>query len=267
MFPERSQMELYERVNKLEILPTVKLDNDRDIWYKWIEAQDMLLQRNAKPFRVRKYNNPFEVKNEKGITTRYKFKIDLEVKENNEYKEVEEELLNEFSVNETFDKEGNIFLKFDDIYRGLDAVIHKKFSKSIEREKSIGAILKLKPLSSPERIRNFFTAAGYELYCYIKNTERNERTYQKLVIITNDVPLKILRDHLDTQNYEFKDLKGEFKILCDEKEFDAKVKKLLDSGRTLFKGKPKNQILVINSEDDFDLVIYGRILKNIFGKY
>ena len=30
------------------------------------------------------------------------------------YKEVEEELLNEFSIKETFDKEGNIFLKFDD---------------------------------------------------------------------------------------------------------------------------------------------------------
>jgi flagellar biosynthesis GTPase FlhF len=146
-FPVREQVELFERVKKLDILPKTKIENDREIWDKWIEAQDLLLKRNAQPFKVRRYHQPIEVKNDSGTTTRYKFKVDLYVDESSEYKEVEEELLNEFSINETFDEEGNIFLKFDDIYRGLDAVINKKFKEKIEREKGIACILKLKAKS------------------------------------------------------------------------------------------------------------------------
>lgn len=126
-FPVKEQVDLFDRTKILEILPKTKIENDREIWDKWIEAQDLLLKRNAQPFKVKKYHQPIEVKNDSGTTTRYKFKVDLFVDDSSEYKEVEEELLNEFSINETFDEEGNIFLKFDDIYRGLDAVIHKKF--------------------------------------------------------------------------------------------------------------------------------------------
>lgn len=151
-FPIREQVSLFDRIKKLEILPKTKIENDREIWEKWIEAQDILLKRNAQPFKVKKYHQPIEVKNDSGITTRYKFKVDLFVEDSSEYKDVEEELLNEFSINETFDEEGNIFLKFDDIYRGLDAVIHKKFKNKIEREKSVATILKLKPKTSKDRI-------------------------------------------------------------------------------------------------------------------
>ena len=144
-FPVKEQVELYDRVSKLEILPKTKLENDREIWEKWIEAQDLLINRNTQPFKVKKYHPLIEVKNDNGEVTRYKFKVDLFVDETNDYKEIEEELFNEFRINEQFDNEGNVLLKFDDIYRGLDAVIHKKFKDKIEREKAIATILKLKP--------------------------------------------------------------------------------------------------------------------------
>mgnify|MGYP000063507743 FL=1 len=104
-FPIREQVSLFDRVKKLDILPKTKIENDREIWEKWIEAQDILLKRNAQPFKVKKYHQPFEVKNDSGETTRYKFKVDLFVDDSSEYKDVEEELLNEFSINETFDDE------------------------------------------------------------------------------------------------------------------------------------------------------------------
>ena len=112
-FPIREQVSLFDRVKKLDILPKTKIENDREIWEKWIEAQDILLKRNAQPFKVKRYHQPFEVKNDCGETTRYKFKVDLFVDDSSEYKDVEEELLNEFSINETFDDEGNIFLQFE----------------------------------------------------------------------------------------------------------------------------------------------------------
>ena len=46
-FPKKVQVDLFERISKLEILPKTKIENDREIWEKWIEAQDLLLKRNA----------------------------------------------------------------------------------------------------------------------------------------------------------------------------------------------------------------------------
>ena len=175
-FPIREQVSLFDRVKKLDILPKTKIENDREIWEKWIEAQDILLKRNAQPFKVKKYHQPFEVKNDSGETTRYKFKVDLFVDDSSEYKDVEEELLNEFSINETFDDEGNIFLQFDDIYRGLDAIIHKKFKDKIERENGIATILKLKPLNISERVNNYFRNAGFGIFVFDKKNEKIRRS-------------------------------------------------------------------------------------------
>lgn len=170
-FPVKEQVELYDRVSKLEILPKTKLENDREIWEKWIEAQDLLINRSTQPFKVKKYYPLIEVKNDNGETTRYKFKVDLFVDEINDYKSIEEDLFNEFHINEQFDNEGNIQLKLEDIYRGLDLAIHKKFKDQIERENGIGVILKLKPLTVSERIENVFRKAGYKLFCFNYNKE------------------------------------------------------------------------------------------------
>lgn len=205
-FPIREQVDLFQRISKLEILPKTKIENDREIWEKWIEAQALLLKRNAQPFRIRKYYPLIEQKSDSGATTRYKFKVDLFVEESNEYKEVEEELLSEFHINESFDEEGNIFLKFDDIYRGLDAVIHKKFKDKVEREKGISTILKLKPLSVGKRVEIYFRNAGYEISCSAPSSDR-------LLITQVGIPLHSLNSYLASQNYQYKEFTGEFKML------------------------------------------------------
>ena len=214
---------MFDRIKQLEILPKTKIENDREIWDKWIEAQDLLLKRNALPFKVKKYHQPIEVKNDSGTTTRYKFKVDLFVEESSEYKEIEDELLNEFSINETFDDEGNIFLKFDDIYRGLDLVINKKFKEKIEREKGIAAILKIRPLNIAERVQQYFTKANFKLFSFDEKLVVKDKTYNRVVVTSIDVPRHILISYLLSQNYELKEFKGEFKVINNGSDITANL--------------------------------------------
>lgn len=280
-FPIKEQVNLFDRIKQLEILPKTKIENDREIWDKWIEAQDLLLKRNALPFKVKKYHQPIEVKNDSGTTTRYKFKVDLFVEESSEYKEIEDELLNEFSINETFDDEGNIFLKFDDIYRGLDLVINKKFKEKIEREKGIAAILKIRPLNIAERVQQYFTKANFKLFSFDEKLVVKDKTYNRVVVTSIDVPRHILISYLDSQNYELKEFKGEFKVINNGSDITANReinnKYNLSFGDKFQKGanvpeillpKPKDNTFTIykNKDDEFDLSIFANSLQRIYGK-
>lgn len=268
-FPVREQMTLFERIQKLEVLPKAISENDREIWEKWIEAQDLILKRNTQPFNIKKYYQPVEVKNDSGTTTRYKFRVDLFVDENSEYKEVEAELLHELSINETFDNEGNIFLTFDDIYRGLDAVIQKKFRDKIERENGITAILKLKPSNIVDRIARYFISAGYGIFCF----EETDRTYDRLIITPVDIPEKYLVSYLGSQNYFLKEYKGEFKVINNGKDI-TQNRAINNRHRIAFEEtndkhklpKPVNNIFTLYKEDYFDLIHFARTLKRIYGK-
>ncbi len=264
-FPVKEQVELYDRVSKLEILPKTKLENDREIWEKWIEAQDLLINRNTQPFKVKKYHPLIEVKNDNGEVTRYKFKVDLFVDETNDYKEIEEELFNEFRINEQFDNEGNVLLKFDDIYRGLDAVIHKKFKDKIEREKAIATILKLKPLTVVEKVERYFTNAGYHLFC-------SELNHHRLLITPIDIPFHHLNPYLESQNYHIKEFKAEFKVInngediTQNKELNKKHKIYFeDKGHGLIMPKPEKYVYKISREDDTDIFLFAKTLQRIYG--
>lgn len=271
-FPIRQQLELFQRISRLEILPKTKIENDREIWEKWIEAQDLILKRNAQPFKIRKYYPLIEQKNDSGITTRYKFKVELYVEETSEYKEIEEELLNEFHINESFDNEGNIFLKFDDIYRGLDAIIHKKFKDKIERERGIGAILRIKPLAISQRVESFFKNTGYNLYC-------NDEPQNRIQIVPGDVPKELLISYLNSQNYFLKGYRGHFRVLNNGEDITKNEtlnkKYKLNFGSTgdghIFP-LPVNNVFTISKDhnpdsiNDFDLYLFANTLQRIYGR-
>ena len=268
-FPIREQADLFQRISKLEIQPKTKLENDREIWEKWIEAQEFLLKRNSQPFRVRKYYPLIEQKNESGAITRYKFKVDLFVEESNEYKEVEEELLNEFHINESFDNEGNIFLKFDDIYRGLDAVIQKKFRDKIERERGIAAILKFKSLSVAERVENFFRHAGFQISC-------TEVSRNRILVSPDETPFQLIRSYLGKLNFSPKEYIGEFKIINNGIDI-TQNNKINNEFRINFEGfknkkgfnhilpKPENNIFTLLQKEQWELICFGITLKKIYG--
>lgn len=153
-FPVREQLDLFERVSKLDILPKTRIENDLEIWDKYILAQDILLKRYAQPFLVKRYYPLLEVKSESGNVSRYKFKVDLHPPDTTDYKDIEEELRTEFQIFEQFDADGNIKLKYDDIFRGLDFAIEKKFKAVLEREKAIKCVLQLRALPAYEVLAN-----------------------------------------------------------------------------------------------------------------
>lgn len=193
-FPVREQLELFERVAKLDILPKTRIENDLEIWDKYIFAQDILLKRYAQPFPVKRYYPLLEVKSESGNVSRYKFKVDLHPPDTTDYKEIEEELRMEFNIYEQFDPEGNIQLKFDDIFRGLDFVIEKKFKQVLEREKSIACILQIKALSSSDTLLN-------ELKTVMPNCTFSSDYKSKQISVfssdtkINQIPQQIIREY------------------------------------------------------------------------
>lgn len=272
-FPSREQKELYERISALEILPRTKIENDLEIWDKWIEAQELIINRNARPFQVTRVHPLLEIKNEKGEVIRYKFKVNLKVPETNEYRDIEEELFNEFKIQEQFDQEGNIELKLDDIFRGLDPAIEKKFKGKIEREKGIGTVLKLRPLPIAERVEKYFLKGGYKLFCNEDEYQRNDRSYSRLVITPVDIDRKSLLSYLDNQGYELKLLKGEFHIsnhgpdITKNKEFNKKHKLFFgDNEYGHILPVPTRNVFTIRVKEDFDLSLFGRTLLRLYGK-
>jgi superfamily I DNA and/or RNA helicase len=153
-FPVREQLELFERVSSLGILPKTRIENDLEIWDKYILAQDILLKRYSQPFPLMRYYPLLELKTESGNVSRYKFKVDMHPPDTTDYKEIEEELRTEFQIFEQFDPEGNIKLKYDDIFRGLDFVIEKKYKSVLEREKAIKCVLQIRALPTYEILAN-----------------------------------------------------------------------------------------------------------------
>ena len=150
MFNE-GQARIFDRVKQLEILPKTKVENEKEIWEKFIKAQELLTSRNAQPFPIKRFHPLLPIKNEDDKITRYKFKVDLFVDENREYRDIEEEL-RILNITDQFDEEGDILLKYDDIIRGLDLVIINKFNTLIERERAIVCILQIKPLSTKDKL-------------------------------------------------------------------------------------------------------------------
>lgn len=146
--PKRAKdsfIELYNRVNRLEVLPKTKVETERDIWDKYIEAQEILLAKNSQPFKPHSYPTLIPIQNEKGETIRYKLKFDLDVYKDDEYRQLEKELL-EIGITHSVDSEGGILLKYDDIITGLDNLLISKFQGVLEREPTIGCRLPLRPL-------------------------------------------------------------------------------------------------------------------------
>jgi hypothetical protein len=148
-FPSREQSKLYEQICKLEISPKSNIENQQEIWEKWIEAQQLILNKNSQPIEIIGYQQPIDIN-----PTRLQFKTKLKQKENPEYEAFAEALKEEpFNISERFDAEGTIFLKYDDIHNGIDRIIEKEFAGLFERNQNIGCIIKIQPYLLSDNIR------------------------------------------------------------------------------------------------------------------
>lgn len=149
--------ELAKKASKLEIAPVTQIENQKDIWTKYIEAQNLIISTLEKPYSCKSYYDPEISYFEDGKTMKQiRFKVELNANKRTEYSDFEDELKNQLNIEANFDGDGCVQLTYDEISRGLDSIIRKKFSSLLEREKKIGCILSIRPFNIEERITRMY---------------------------------------------------------------------------------------------------------------
>lgn len=153
--PYRSQRELedlYNKICKLDISPKSEIENQQEIWDKWIEAQQLILNKNSQPLEVLNYDQPIQIHE-----SLYQFRVKLKQEENPEFKNIEKTISKEpFNLDERINPDGSLFFRFNDISDVLDRVIQKDFTNILERNNQIGCIIKITPFSISNKISETF---------------------------------------------------------------------------------------------------------------
>jgi len=260
-FPNKEQNELFEKISKLEISPKSNIENQLEIWEKWIEAQEIILDKNSQPIEITGYDQPIDVS-----PTRMHFRTRLKQKENPEYEALQEALKEEpFRIDENFFPDGTIFLKLSDIHNGIDRIILKNFSDILERNINIGCILKIKPYLFADEIRKSLNNK------YKVSQHANNKAI--FVTIQNPNQRKEIIDKLFSEDFKLNNYIGVFSINWDK---NIKLdKKFISENNLTFDIKEKdkvflpepNQNIFRKKERDFDKLhsFYKQILP-LFGK-
>ncbi|APG66308.1 hypothetical protein LPB136_13405 [Tenacibaculum todarodis] len=185
--PYRSQRELedlYNKICKLEISPKSEIENQQEIWDKWIEAQKLILNKNSQPLEIVKYDQPINIHE-----SLYQFRVKLKQEENPEFKNIEKIISEEpFNLNERINPDGSLFLRFKDINDVLDRVIQKDFTTILERDKQIACVLKITPFSISNKIsktfNNRFIVSNNSdtINVYINNLSQKQEIVDKMFL-------------------------------------------------------------------------------------
>ena len=145
--------EIAKKTFKLEIAPKTQIENQKEIWTKYIAAQSIIIRTLQQPYKCKTYYDPELVYYDDSENIKLiRFKVELASNKRTEYTDFEEELKEQLNINTEFDGDGCVQLSYDEITRGLDSIIRKKFSTQLEREKKIGCILSIRPYNLYERI-------------------------------------------------------------------------------------------------------------------
>jgi len=190
--------ELYKKVCRQSIVSNINIENQQEIWFKWIEAQKAIIDNLQKPYQVKGTPSLKETKNNNDEVTRYTLKFDLANEILPEYKQLEAKL-KEFGVDEKFDSEGNVFLTRAQISL-LDSVIQREFSDKLERSQTISVILKLRPFTLAQKIQK-------EIGIPVSQNHHNKQLFIDCKANEN------LNYALRNTGFEFKQFKCDFRII------------------------------------------------------
>lgn len=84
--------ELAKKTLKLEVAPVTQIENQKEIWTKYIEAQNLIIQSLQKPYSCKTYHDPEITYFEDGETMKnVRFKVDLNTNKRTEYSDIEDE--------------------------------------------------------------------------------------------------------------------------------------------------------------------------------
>ncbi len=204
--PYRSERELeslYKRICNLEISQKSEIENQQEIWGKWIEAQQLILNKNSEQLEIVKYEKPKEINK-----TLFQFKVKLKQEENSEYNTLQKALKQEpFKINEIFNND-TIFLKYEDVFNGIDKIINKDFSDIFKRDEKLVCILSIRPYLNSKLIKNEFDKINQNIF--IRNgIDKNTVEFHNKGDKYTSIPKSILNEF----KLERKSFIGRFSII------------------------------------------------------
>lgn len=211
--------QLEQKVSRLEISPITQIENERDLWTKFVYAQSIRIGKLQEPFDCSGEPIIEEIKNDKGNISRYKIRIPIQRPPK---QEIYEPIINEYK--EVFgediqidSKTGLSFLNRKQI-EDLDVILERRFSDSFIRKSDIICMLKIDSLSLVDQIRSDLSKKCMQFYIendMEKDAVRIFARTRSLPRIPSDVLLKynlntigvvckyIKRDEFDHNYYEY----------------------------------------------------------------
>ncbi|MGB1217652.1 MAG: hypothetical protein ACPG5P_07235, partial [Saprospiraceae bacterium] len=135
----------YNKVNQLRIAPRINTDQQKQIWSSWIKAQELIINRHSSPIKITRIPTPIPITDNKGTIFRYETRIRIPRTKSSGFGILEERMAEEpFNIEQpSFSPDGSIQLAYDNIVRGVDAIIKNELSDRFERESNIACILKI----------------------------------------------------------------------------------------------------------------------------
>lgn len=146
---------LKERVTKLEIAPATIIENERQLWTKYIEAQRVIVDKLQEPFYCSGKPTLVPIYGTKGDVTRYKLYVpveDAEASASDAFSNLMEEYEDAFESTIKIEKDGSARLTKEELKR-VDLMIQRKFNEEIGRQETITCSVRIAPRGIQDKLR------------------------------------------------------------------------------------------------------------------
>jgi superfamily I DNA and/or RNA helicase len=236
--------ELYKKVCKQPVVSKINIQNQQEIWFKWIEAQKAIIQKLQEPIEIigkpeiKLVTLPYKDSNGNPLTS-YEVSINIKDTITSEYQPLEIALKeyniktaldnNGFPKKHLFEPDGTIFLTQEEIEKVLDPLISSQFNTIFERENEISAIIKLKNRIDYE-LNNYFdsinlnvkaeidTESGFLILFALSNSINEKEKYS-----TNSKEIRIPNELVEKYNLVRKGIHAVIKT-TDNNDIHDKIK-------------------------------------------
>lgn len=153
---------LKERVAKLEIAPATIIENERQLWTKYIEAQRLIVNKLQEPFLCNGKCRLMPIVGAKGVVTRYKLYVpveDAEISAPDAFTNFMEEYEDAFESTIKINKDGSARLTKEELRR-VDVMIQRKFHEVIGRQEKITCLVRIAPQGTQDKLKADLDSMG-----------------------------------------------------------------------------------------------------------
>lgn len=144
-----------ERIAKLEIAPATIIENERQLWTKYIEAQRIIVDKLQEPFHCKGKCRLVPLVGTYGDVTRYKLYVPIEdasASLPSAFANLMEEYQEVFEDTIKIEKDGSARLTKEELKR-VDVMIQRKYSKEIGRQEKMSCSVKITPRGIHDKLK------------------------------------------------------------------------------------------------------------------